>query len=78
MVERNREDAGGFQHERRCAREMARAKLRPGRFYPGLQPSTWYSVYTTAPPQPEYVWVRTEYGLTRVQRIDIELIAGTN
>jgi hypothetical protein len=64
--------------ERRQSRRAPEARLRPGwsGFAPDLTPGVWYSLETTQPAQPFYVWLKTSNGAVAWQREDLELREG--
>jgi hypothetical protein len=65
-------------NERRQSRRAPEARLRSGwnGFAPELTPGTWYSLETTQPPQPFYVWLKTPHGAVAWQRDELELRDG--
>jgi hypothetical protein len=65
--------------ERRHSRRAPEARLRPGwnGFTPDLTPGIWYSLETTHPSQPFYVWVKTPNGAVAWLRDELELRDGS-
>ena len=61
--------------DRRVSRVAPQARLRPGwlGFYPTILPDAWYPLYIAHGNHSTYVWLETSYGITRVQRSDVEL-----
>jgi hypothetical protein len=55
-----------------------RARLRAGwlGFYPTLLPETWYPLYSERGSHPDYLWLETPGGITRVQRSDVDVRDG--
>lgn len=63
------------QPDRRRVRMAPKGRLWPGwrGCYPALLPDPWYPLHTASDPDPEYVWLQTAHGMTRVQRVHVEL-----
>ena len=61
--------------ERRRARLDPVGQVWPGMFgkYPMLVPRAWYQLHTSSKAHPDYVWLTTGHGLTRVDRTDVEI-----
>ncbi len=57
------------------SRVAPQARLRPGwlGFYPTILPDTWYRLSAAQGSQPAYLWLETSFGITRVQRADVEI-----
>src|SRR5215210_7439607 len=69
-------DPPGARVDKRRARLAPRARVWPSRIgkYPALLPTMWYPLLTSAEPDPQHVWLQTSRGLTRVDRVDVELL----